>query len=313
MFFSLSTIPAKHNKTDNSSAGPSAVDKFMSYSLLFIWVLLITFALISITRPQWLINISESEKYEEAMTFKRFGDRFLEQKEYGKAIYQYNIALKIQPDLYYALGNLAVVYSKLGHYKEAVSTLVKMIEIKPEFSYIAQTNLAEIYEKNNSPENAIKYYSEAAENAPFPFHLYAKLGYLYCTVDKWEKGIEAFRKSILERSDLKKFYSGMLERDYHRISDHPEVRDTISQLLDQEIPEDEFDRFDEVVFTKILSRDKEYAVAINNLGWAYEMTGELEKAAEFYDYALKIWPRYLQAKNNLDSILKKIAAETPDN
>jgi len=313
MFFSLSTIPAKHKILHDSSAGPSAVDKFMTYSLLLIWILLIAFALISITRPQWLINISESEKHEEAMTFKRFGDRFLEQKEYGRAIYQYKLALKIQPDLYYALGNLAVVYSKLGHYTEAVSTLEKMIELKPEFSYIAQTNLAEIYEKNNSIENAIKYYSEAAENAPFPSHLYSKLGYLYCTVNDWEKGIEAFRKSILERSDLKRFYTGMLERDYHRISDHPEVRDRISQLLEQVISENEFERFDEVVFKKILSRDKEYAVTINNLGWAYEMIGELEKAAELYDYALKIWPRYLQAKNNLESILKKIAPETPDN
>jgi len=310
MFFSLSTIPAKRNKKETTSSANSRIDKFIFRSLIMIWLFLISFALISLFQPQWLINISETEKNEEAMKFKRVGDRYLAENDFVKAVANYNAALKRQPDLYYALGNLAVVYSKTGNYKKAVTILKKMIEVKPEVDYIAKTNLAEIYEKNNILNVAVEYYSEAAADAPFPAHLYTKLGNLYCNVNRFENAIDAFRRSISERSNMKVFFTGMLERDLHRISDHPHIQKTIASMLENGYPENELDRFDETVFLSQLARDKEFAISFSNLGWAYELNDQLELAAQNYRNALKIWPRYLQAMNNLDSVLKKIENES---
>ena len=122
MFFSLSTTPVKPTG-DRSMT--TKEDRFITCAIIIIWLLLLSFAVISLTRPQWLLDISHDEKTEEAMKIKRAGDRFLEENEYAKAAMQYNLALKKQPDLYSALGNLAVVYSKTGNYpiKKAIKNI----------------------------------------------------------------------------------------------------------------------------------------------------------------------------------------------
>jgi tetratricopeptide (TPR) repeat protein len=304
MFFSLSTTPVRSPKKNSKEV--TLEDRFISLAILLIWVFLISFAIVSITRPQWLIDISQSEKNEEAMSMKRFGDRYLENNDYKKAAIHYNAALKIQPDNYYALGNLAVLYSKTRNYNKAITILKKMIELKPEVSYIAEKNLAEIYEEKGILDKAIEYYSSAAEKAPYPSHLYTKLGILYCNTNNCTAAVEAFRSSISIRSDMNTHFSGMLERDYYRISDRPETRETIILLLEKGVPENELNRFDLTAFNLDLLRDKEYAISFNNLGWSYEQTGQLDKALINYQNAIKLYPRYLQARNNLDALKGKM-------
>jgi tetratricopeptide (TPR) repeat protein len=307
MFFSLSTIPVKSSPPE--TLNNIRTDKIITFLILLIWILLISFAIISITRPQWLIDMSASEKEEEAMGLKRYGDRYLDKKDYKNAILHYNAALIKQPDLYPALGNLAILYSQTGEYNKAISILKKMIELKPEESYIAEKNLADIYEVNKIYDQAIKYYTLAAEKAPYPSHLYSKLGNLYCKTDQCAKAVEAFRNAISSRSDIKLHYQGMLERDYFRISDRPDVQEVISQLLEKGIAEEDMDRFDLNTFNKEVIRDKEYAIAFNNLGWAYQSIGQYDNALMSYNNAIKLNPRYLQAVNNREALLKLMEAE----
>ncbi|MFC1887640.1 tetratricopeptide repeat protein [Candidatus Cloacimonadota bacterium] len=304
MFFSLSTTPVKQDNIQDRII--TRKDRLITFAILTIWFLLILFAVISLTRPQWLVGLSQEEKIEEAMKIKRAGDRFLEKNEFNKAATQYNAALIKHPDLYSALGNLAIVYSKTGNYKKATSILMKMIELRPELSYITETNLAEIFENTSNLDKAIEYYRKAALKAPFPSHLYTKLGNLYCKTDQCSEAVEAFRTAIIGRSDIESYYQGMLERDHHRISDKPETQEKIKLLLDNGIPENEMDRFDLTVFNLELLRDKEYAISFNNLGWAYELSEQPDKALESYNNAIKLQPRYLQARNNRDALKQKM-------
>ena len=65
---------------------------------------------------------------------------------------------------------------------------------------------------------------------------------------------------------------------------------------------------------KIIKLDSKFASAYNNLGWAYHIKGNNEKAITNYKIALELKPNYLEAINNLGGAYfnlgdKKLAAE----
>ena len=53
----------------------------------------------------------------------------------------------------------------------------------------------------------------------------------------------------------------------------------------------------------------EYSKTHNNLGFLYEKQGNLEKALEKYEEALRLKPDYTLAKENLENLKRKMEGE----
>lgn len=306
MCFLLSTTPAKKHKSRRmKTKKASLTDKVIAFCILIIWGLLISFALISIYKPVWLINISEPGKSGEAIKYKKDGDRFLKKEDYPQAVFYYQKALKMQPDHNEALGNLGIVYSKIKKYNKAISIFKKLIEQEPKLAYVSYLNIADIYENKKDLANSIKYYSKAAESAPFPFYAYTKLGNLYCISQDWDSAIRAFQRAIENRTNMLNYYEGMLKRDLHRLEDEQGMKETIQTAIENGVTEKELKYYDKAIFDKSLNRDKEYAKTHSNLGWAYVNKNDLSNAIFHYKIALNIWPGFKQAQNNLNDAIKK--------
>jgi tetratricopeptide (TPR) repeat protein len=306
MFFLSSTIPAKKDKQKKKNRKAETVTteaKIFAFIIFGFWGILLLFGLISISKPDWLVKISEPGKNVEVLTIKRTGDQFLRNKKYSLAASAYKQALKIKPDMYSARGNLGIVYSKMGYYNKAISTFKYLLKHNPERSYTSYHNIAEIYEKTDQIEKATKNYVLCAKTAPFPSYALSKAGFLYIKQDSLDLAIDYLQQSLDNRRDMSQLYEGMLEKAIPNYSDDSKKRNAIQTALDQGISKDDLKRYDFSVFETSLKKDRELAKAHNFIGTAYFKKNDLEKAQLHFKKALQIWPNFIEARDNLKTIL----------
>ena len=208
MFYSLSTTANKHSKYKS----PELQDKIIAIVVFGFWSLIIIFALISATSPDWLQKISEPGAISEARDLKKNGDQFLRSKKYQMAANAYNKAIKINPEMYTAIGNLGIVYAKMGKLDKAISSHKYMMKRIPEMKYIAYQNLAELYEKKKDFSTAISDYHKSAEENPFAQYPLNKAGYLYIQKRDADMAIECFETSLELSNSMDFIYLGMLKK-----------------------------------------------------------------------------------------------------
>ncbi|MCD4818417.1 MAG: tetratricopeptide repeat protein [Candidatus Cloacimonetes bacterium] len=165
MFFLSSTTPAKQISQNNE-------DKIIRNALLLIWGLLFIFGILALMQPKWLKEISSPGKRSKALELKYQGDQFLKKGNYKYAISFYKKAIKTQPDLYSAIGNLGIAYREGGNYKKAIKLFKNLLKSDTEHIHTNYYNIAELYKKKGEIEKAISYYNKSAENNPFPIYSY---------------------------------------------------------------------------------------------------------------------------------------------
>ncbi len=292
MSSSSSTIPAKHS-TKNSE------NKFVRFCLIFIWGMLILFGFISLLQPQWLIDISSDGKMTEAVHIRNYGDIFLKNGNYKAAIIQYKKAIKIQPDLISAIGNLAICYTKLQRYDDAIRIFKHLLKIDTEDTHTNYYNLAELYKRKNDAESAIECYIKSAETNPYPIYSYQYLGEIYLKLQKWELAVESFELALTNKLTLENSYYGMLKSMEKSSTDEPDIIKAVKSLLKEPV---EFDIFDNNVFEAMLKKDREIAKTYHFLGYAFHQNNQLSKAKANYETALNIWPDFKEAKQNLKNL-----------
>lgn len=295
MFFLSSTIHANHHIQNSEN-------RFIRYSLISIWGLLIFFGFLSFIQPNWLKGISSPGKKSEALEQKNYGDRFLKKGDYRTAISHYKKAIKIQPDLNSAIGNIGISYTQLKLYDKAIVIFKHLLKSDIRYIHTNYYNLAELYKRKGDTESAIKYYIKSAETNPFPIYSYQYLGELYLKLQKWDLAIESFQLALENKLTLENSYYGMLERVEKSSQDEPEILKVIKSL--KEIP-GYFNQFNYKIFESMLKRDKEIAKTYNFLGYAYARKNNYAEAILNFEKALEIWPNFSEAKNNLQKAIKK--------
>ncbi len=289
MSSSSSTIPA------NKNLGYSE-NRFIRYFLVSIWGILILFGFISLLQPKWLVDISSDGKMTEAVHIRNYGDVYLKNGNYKAAVFQYKKAIKIQPDLVSAIGNLGICYTQLKQYDEAIKIFKYLLKIDTENTHINYYNLAELYKRKNDAESAIKYYLKSAETNPYPLHSYQYLGEIYLKLGNWELAIESFEMALDNKLTLGNSYYGMLKSMKITSTDEPDIQEAVTVHLAQNA---DLTIYDNDVFVNELKSDKEIAKTYNLLGYAFHRNNQLKEAKENYELALNIWPKFEDAKNNL--------------
>jgi len=292
MSSSSSITPVKKN-TENKE------NKIIRYSLVFIWGILILFGFISFFQPQWLVDISSDGKMSEALDLRNYGDTFLKKGKYRAAVMQYKRAIKVQPDLISALGNLAISYTQLKRNNDAIRIFKYLLKIDKENTHTNYYNLANIYKQKGDAESAIECYIKSAEINPYPIYSYQYLGEIYLKLQKWELAVKAFELALANKLTLENSYHGLLKGMEKSSADEPEIIAAVKLHLEQTA---DLTIYDNSVFINALKKDKEIAKTYNFLGYAFHKDNQFTEARENYQLALNIWPNFDEAKQNLKTL-----------
>lgn len=303
MFCSLSTT----SKYNSKYKKPEIEDRIIAYLIFGFWGIIIIFAMISASQPNWLQKLSEPGAISEARDYKKKGDQYLQIKNYPMAANLYKKALNINPEMHTAIGNLAIVYYKMKQYDKAISMHKYMIEKIPKLEYIAIQNLAELYVAKGDIEKAISYYNRGAEINPSPEYPLNKAGYLYVKLNQPDLAIDYFLRSLEIRQNLDSLYMGMLKKKLASPNNTEEENENILTLLKVGASSDVMKRYDITCFEEFKKHDKELAKSYKNLGDAYLLKNQFVVAEKNYDKAIEIFPLFYDAvkQKNIISDLKK--------
>ncbi len=272
----------------------------ISIFLIGIWIVLLSFGIISAAQPAWLVKISNPGRLSEASDIKNEGDLFLKEKKYKEAIGQYTEALKRQPDYTGAITNMGIAYSKINYFDKALTTFKSLIKKDIKRKNVVYYNMAEIYELTKKYPNAVKYYVKSAETTAFPIFSYQKAGEILMNSKKYNKAIFAFNKGLEYKLTIENSFTGMLKRDINNYNKQSENYDIISKLLNEK--SHDFSQYDNSIFEEILSKDINIAKSYNNIGYCLAMKGDIDEAITYFNKSLKVRPNFKDAKRNLQAV-----------
>lgn len=284
-------------------------NKIITFAILFIWGFLVVFGVLTLIQPSWLVELSDPGKNVEAITIKNSGDNYLKNNEYPQAIDQYKKALKLVPDLKSAIANLGIVYQRAGKYSKAVIVFNQLLTMNPEYPEIIYFNLANIYEKTNKPDDAIKSYVLSAKNSSNPENAYQKAGRLYMKAKDWENAIYCFRLAIENKQNIENSYKSMLINQQKTLSDTANEFTKISDKIKNESYKQHLSEFDITIFNSLLASDINLAKTYNNLGYCLALQEKYTESKYYLEIAIKIDPRYTDAVNNLKAVENFISLE----
>ncbi|MCF7858234.1 MAG: tetratricopeptide repeat protein [Candidatus Cloacimonetes bacterium] len=284
-----------HAKKQNSDPE----NRFIRYSLMLIWVLLILFGCISLIQPTWLTVVSAEGKRSEASDTKTAGDIFLKKGNYKAAIRQYKKAIHIYPEYYDAIGNLGITYMQLNRYDDAVKIFNHLIKKDIKNMHNNYYNLANIYKNKGEYDLAVENYIRSAETNPYPIYSYQYLGEIYLNLQKWDLAIAAFNSALENKLTLENSYYGMLKSVKNSSQSKHEIHNAVITFLSKPISPCKYDR---EIFVTTLKKDKEIAKTYNLIGYSYLRKKEPSRAKTNFELALKIWPDFKDAMQNLDQV-----------
>ncbi len=314
MFSLFSTIPVEHSQKQfkGQRRGISSRRRtVLTWCLLVIWLILISFAAVSTLNPEWLQELSRLGIEAESRDYKNFGDDLLSQGNYRLALAQYQRAIEIKPDYADAMVNMAIAYGRAGDEARAIHLLERALHSEDSDDGVVYYTLAEISEKQNKIDEAIRYCQKALDSGAEEHMIYRKLGTLYFTAKEYEKAREAFKNSLAGQTDLCFSYKRMLNAslsDYKDDSTHlPIIEDELAGDID---PAD-LAAYDLEIIRRVQQSDPEIAKTHNHLGVIYAIQGDITQATEHFQKSLEIWPGNTDALKNLKILRRRPGSDSP--
>lgn len=304
MLFSLSTTPNSISdmKDEKNIRVEQKTNAWISIMIYSIYLLLVSFGIVSLAEPGWLRSVSNVGQASEAIVMQYYGDYFLNNQEFEMAVAQYNRAIAINPQMSEAYINLGVALKFLKDYDQALETFDKALKFEGVLHDATYYNMAEIHLERNKPDMAIYYYLKAAAVSPFPLQSYQKAGELLNNAAQWSQAFESFNKAIENAYTLENCFAGMMIRDFY-LFDDPAVKKEIKSLESSGIENIDLSSYDEKIFNDALQRNPQIASIYNQFGYTYAMTENYEKAINCFNIALQIKPDFQNARSNLNAAL----------
>jgi superkiller protein 3 len=287
-------------KKQNINIKHSLINRFISALIVSIYMMLLIFGGVSLFEPNWLKDLSSTGKSTEALTMQEYGNWFLNHNEYEMASGQYKKALSINPDMAEAWANLGVALKHMARHPEALAAFEKALTYKDIPHDAVYYNMAEIFQIQGKPDKAVEYFYKSAETASFPMISYQKAGELLNNQGKWGAAFEAFQNALENSYTMQNCYTGMLKRDYHLFTDTLD-KQNIKLLKENYNAATDLKSYDETAFEMALAHNPFLASIHNQIGYAYAMNKEYQKAIESFNTALKIKPDFQNARSNLNA------------
>ncbi len=314
MFFLFSTIPAERRKRQSEGDRRSRQsDKRTAFTwcLLVIWLILISFGVISILNPEWLQDLSRLGVESESRDYKNFGDNLLTDGNYRLALAQYQRALEIKPDYTDAMVNMAIAYGRAGDRTRAIDLLKRALQQEDGDKGVIYYTLAEMAEKQNKIDESIRYCQKALDSEPEDYMICRKLGTLYFAAKKYEKAREFFEISLASQTDLCLPYKKMLKVSLSDYKDNGTHLPIIERELAGEIGPENLAAYDLEIIRYFQQNDPEIAKTHNHLGVIYAIQGDFVKATQHFQNSLSIWPGNRDALKNLKILRERHRSDSP--
>ena len=212
--------------------------------------------------------------------FMKFGNFYLESKDYEKAIEQYEKVLEKEPENADAWFNRGFARVEKGDYEKAIKDFDLYIEkIDPYDSY-AYNNRGVAYLRYKQNERAVENFNKAIELNPNHARSYNNRGIVNHNLKQYERAIEDYNKAIELDPEDAYFYSNRGVA-YRRIGD-------FNRALED--------------YNKAIELNPKEASAYNNRGLCYRKLKQYEKEQEDYEKALELDPNYVFVMQNYSEL-----------
>lgn len=215
----------------------------------------------------------------------KMAELYLMYKKYPEVFKHLNLVLDIDPYNTKAFFMRGYSYKEMADTNSAVKNFIEAVKNDPKNS-AANLELGIIFSAKNNPL-AVEYYKNALAYDSNNVSIYYNLGLYYQTHELLNEALASYQQII--KMDPKFPYS------YYNIGY------IYLQLLN--IPEEAVP-----YFTKAIEANPAYYEAYFNRGYSYEKLGNVYKAKEDYDNALKIkvnYPKAIEGLNRIDNIVKQ--------
>ena len=231
-----------------------------------------------------------------------------------EAIFHYEEALRIKPDLAMVHNNFGIVLGQAGKIDDAIRHYEQALRIKPDYDD-AHYNLGNALRQEGKTKEAIEHYEEALrikrDYAEVHYNLGVTLweaGRLQDAIDHYEQALR-FKPGLaeahnsfgiaLERLGRATEAIGHWEQALRIKPDYAEVHGNWGVALERA------GRIQEAInhYEEALRLKPQFAEAQYNLGGALVRLGQVPEAIGHWEQALQINPDYAEAHNNLGSAL----------
>jgi len=235
---------------------------------------------------------------------------------FQKAEQLYKEILQVQPDDFYALHYLGVLFYQLGKYDPAIEYITKALQVNPADAN-AYYNLGNIYKDKGQLDDAITSYKKALQLNPANADAYVNLGIIFKGKGQFDEAISCYQQALQLNPNLVAahynygyilqaqeqfneaiiYYQNALKLEPNIIAAYYNLG-YIHQAkgqLDEAI----------VYFEKALQLNPNFADAYNGLGAVFQEKGQLDEAIGYFEKALQLNPSLIDSYNNLGIIYQE--------
>ncbi|MBN1950823.1 MAG: tetratricopeptide repeat protein [Bacteroidales bacterium] len=289
-----------------------------SYIILGMYLLLASFAIISMSDPDWLQKISQPGRATEAKTYSDEANKLMYQGRFAEAIPFYRQALEIDSTNKNTYGNIATAQIKLGEYQQAAKNLDKMYRLLQDQDslvlYLFNISMGDLLKGIGNTKqqqgaksmrefkSALYYYDKAIALMPYDPIVYYRYAHLAWLIGLDSLSIQYYKQGIERNTDLESFYYKALYAEYLIALNHEKhkIAGEINQLLmnGKAIP---WNRYDTLIMKDSWQSDNYLGQAYAYLGELLMRAGEDASARELFDRSISINPGLLTFINKIDT------------
>jgi tetratricopeptide (TPR) repeat protein len=241
-----------------------------------------------------------------AILQSNLGNLYAQQKDWERAIAQYEKAIELDENLAIAHRNLAKVMRYVGRQEESVEHFYRAVKLKPSLGNSQEhLQLGHSFLKQGKKERAIQCYRNAIELDPNFIEAYHCLGETFIDRGEQQEAIDCYRQAIAHNpQDLESQY---------RLAKALTAKDELASAIScyQKLIEAQSDRFEWHYDLADLLRKKELwyeaiksyhkAIELNpSFPWSYYYLGSIfltikrwQKAVDSFEKAIELNPNFL--------------------
>jgi tetratricopeptide (TPR) repeat protein len=275
---------------DRSKRKPGRSTVVVTYVLLGIWLVLISFGVVSAMGPDWLEGLSSRGIGVESKAAKNAGDTLLRQGEHERAIALYQYALRVDPEYVGAMTNLANAYRLHGEPELGEALLRDALRERRGQQGVIAFNLAGLLEERGDREEALRYYRMAIDSSARQDLVFEKIGTLLFDEGAYDEALDAFEKTLEIRTDPATSYRTMLRRSLAAFEGDSTNLAVIEAQLGREWSAADLAPYDLELILEAQHVDDEIARTHTCLGIIHGRMGRAEKAVAHLEKALEIAP-----------------------
>jgi tetratricopeptide (TPR) repeat protein len=154
--------------------------------------------------------------------YNNLGEAYDKLGNYSMAIAEFEAALKLAPNYFYALSNLGNIYGKKKEYARAISYTKKALQQKRDYAP-GHYNLAKAFHMTGNTKNAIESYEAAIQYNPYFEEAFFNLGFLALELKQLKKSVDNFKIFLKMQPNHPKAHYG-LGTSYAMMGNHEDAK-----------------------------------------------------------------------------------------